>query len=77
MTEMGVGDEADFVEQFQSSVDRGQVDRRPTSASLDKHLIRGSVPKFGYDRQHENALRGRAITASPQLVCPLLGHLGA
>ena len=66
--EVGVGDEAELLEQLQRPVDRGDVHTGSRLGYRGVHLIRGGVAE-GVDRlQHQLALRGEAKPAGAELI---------
>jgi hypothetical protein len=66
--EVGVGDEAELLEQLQRPVDRGDVHTGSRPGYRGVHLIRGGVAE-GVDRlQHQLALRGEAKPPGAELI---------
>ena len=70
VVQVGVGDEAEAVEQLERPVDRGDVDALGGLLDAGRDLFRGRVVELGDRLEDELALRGDPVAAGPQLLVP-------
>src|SRR5215469_3091868 len=72
--EVGVGDQAELLEQLERAVDRGEVHAPRRLVHLGADLLGRGVMQPGDGLQDELALWGNAVAAGPQRGVPRLRH---
>ena len=70
VVQVGVGDHADLLEQFERAVDGGDVDAARGLLDLGADLLRGRVIEPRHRLQDELALRRHPVAAGSQLLIP-------
>ena len=74
VSEMGVGDQPDLLEQLKGSVNGGEIYPDCLLLDLGVDLLGSSVLEGRDSLENELALRGDTVTAGPQRVIPRLRH---